>query len=130
MHDRSSRMAADIYTKAFVNPESWHKALNNINHFDPSHGLSKCISERVRTVHARALPIGISDDSTTGSGADSGAKSTGKKKSSREAESDESERESARKKKKKQDDDSDDDDDRALDALDFLNRKIQTNVGQ
>ena len=27
----SDRMAADIYTKAFTTPESWQKALNNIN---------------------------------------------------------------------------------------------------
>ena len=47
VHTPSAEMAADIYTKAFTNPDSWTKALNNINVFDTTVPVADHIMARI-----------------------------------------------------------------------------------
>jgi len=53
IHTSSEEMAADIYTKAFANPENWKKALMNINVLDPHIGIEKEIQQRIIQLTAR-----------------------------------------------------------------------------
>ena len=60
VHTASELMAADIYTKAFANPESWAKALDNINVF-PKGQVEKRIRSKIKQAGSKPHDSGIVD---------------------------------------------------------------------
>ena len=60
IHTGSEDMAADIYTKSFTNPDSWGKALRNINVFKGANVPGQ-IKHKIKIIAARQHAAGIHD---------------------------------------------------------------------